>query len=340
MPPEGVVALAPERAVGRRCRDFAVDGVGEVAGRKPRMETPGVLGVAAVLVGAVVAGRAASLGLAACVPAVAAAAALRRSAGRVGRPDDLRFPVVVVGGVVRRRAVAAVPGLAAARSAADRSVGDCARCRIARPNRVPRPRTNRPRVRDRSGDVSTRSHRLDQDLPPRDDAPTGRDLRTVANARADRHPPTNLAFPSSLPPRPWLCRLRRFRNDNDSATTGHPSANRTLVGAGPSSDAEKLLGLGLLGSISVILAARKFSESSWFAALVRISAPYIRSQHRGGVRQAAVTTVGQPPLCMTSAAAGTAGSSGSSSHPCGSATLPGEPCRPRGPSASGGNGAL
>lgn len=45
-----------------------------------------------------------------------------------------------------------------------------------------------------------------------------------------------------------------------------------------------------------------------------------------------------PPLCIRSAPAGTAGSSGSSSQPCGSATLPGEPWRPRGPSASRGNG--
>lgn len=48
----------------------------------------------------------------------------------------------------------------------------------------------------------------------------------------------------------------------------------------------------------------------------------------------------QPPLCITSAPAGTAGSSGSSSQPCGSATLPGEPWRPRGPSASRGNGTV
>lgn len=247
------------------------------------MEAPGAPGVVPALAGAVVAGLAAFLGLA-YVPAVAAAAeVLRRSAERVGRRTGSRYRAwarVVVGGVAHRWAVAAVPGLAAARSAEDCCVGgrarsrwveDCARCRIARPDRAPRPRTNRPRPRGRAGYVSTRAHRLDQGFPPRDNAPTGRDLRTVANARADRHPPTNLAFPSSLPPRPWLRRLRRFRNDNDSATTGHPSANRTRVGVDPVNDAEKLLGLGLLGSISIILAARKYGESTWFAILVRVS---------------------------------------------------------------------
>src|SRR5262245_31931200 len=46
----------------------------------------------------------------------------------------------------------------------------------------------------------------------------------------------------------------------------------------------------------------------------------------------------QPPECITSASIGTAQSSGSVSQPSGRATEAGEPCRPRGPAAAGGNG--
>ncbi len=105
------------------------------------------------------------------------------------------------------------------RDACDR----CARCRPSRPDpelsaaRSPR----RPR-HPCAWSAGTPVRRLVRGSPPWDSAPTGRDLRALAHARADRHPPTNLAFRLCCRRRRARTSMTDFANDNDSATAGQP----------------------------------------------------------------------------------------------------------------------
>ncbi|MCP2279904.1 hypothetical protein APR09_005494 [Nocardia amikacinitolerans] len=103
--------------------------------------------------------------------------------------------------------------------------GRCARCRPSRPDPGPSAARSprRPRHR-RAGNGGTCVRHLVRCSPPWDSAPTGRDLRAVACARADRHPPTNLAFRLCCPPAPSSTSMTDFANDNDSATEGQLGA--------------------------------------------------------------------------------------------------------------------
>ncbi len=131
---------------------------------------------------------------------------------------------------VRRRGMGAParsrPGGSGGRHRCRRGAcGRCARCRPSRPDPGPSAARSprRPRHR-RAGSGGTCVRHLVRCSPPWDSAPTGRDLRAVACARADRHPPTNLAFRLCCPPAPSSTSMTDFANDNDSATAGQPGA--------------------------------------------------------------------------------------------------------------------
>lgn len=77
---------------------------------------------------------------------------------------------------------------------ARRDGGRCAHCPLGRPDPGLGPDgwTGRPKEDRSAASAGSSGRRLVRGIPPWDTAPTGLDLRAVAHARADRHPPTNL----------------------------------------------------------------------------------------------------------------------------------------------------
>ncbi len=241
------------------------------------------------------------------------AGAARRSAAATDRV----VPAPPVGdGVVR----AAVPlrthrdGLCRARL----DGGRCARCPRARPDPGPGPGGwAGMRREDCSAAAAGRPvHRLVRGIPPRDTAPTGLDFRAVAHARADRHPPTNLVSIPRCHLSRGFYRLDGFRNDNDSATIGQSGSPRAQMLKSCRARRNPLAGhlqQTILPTVRSADPPRGTRVDIW------------RSGPRAAWPGAAPRNPVQPPLCMTSAAIGTAGSSGSSSHPWGNATFPADP---------------